>query len=283
MIIIKEAAALKLQLEKLKLQNKTIGFVPTMGALHKGHISLINTAKQHCDIVVCSIFVNPTQFNNSTDFEKYPITIDNDVALLKECNCDVLFLPSVQEIYPNGTTNLIKYELGFIETVYDGEFRPGHFQGVCNVVQRLFEIVQPNFAYFGQKDYQQCMVITKLVQIMGWDKKLKLHLCATLREKDGLAMSSRNMRLSNDARQIAPVIYQTLQLIQQHIAVGSLEKLIQNAKEMLLQKGFTPDYIDIADALTLEPITYWDGQQKLVCLVAAFINDVRLIDNMVLN
>jgi pantoate--beta-alanine ligase len=283
MIVIKDIATLLSSLNNLKLLGKTIGFVPTMGALHNGHISLIATAKTQCHIVVCSIFVNPTQFNNTTDFEKYPITIEQDTELLKENNCDILFLPAVNEIYPDGTTHLKQYDLGFIETVYDGAFRPGHFQGVCNVVERLFRIVRPHKAFFGLKDYQQCMVITKLVQIMGWEQHITLQLCDTLRETDGLAMSSRNVRLMPEARKIAPIIYQTLQNIKQNIKTGSLLQLTNDANQALINNGLQPDYIDIADAQTLAPIADWNGKQKLVCLVAAFLGEVRLIDNMVLN
>jgi pantoate--beta-alanine ligase len=283
MLIITEAAALSLHIKTLKSENKTIGLVPTMGALHQGHISLIDIAKMHCDVVVCSIFVNPTQFNNASDFEKYPITIAQDKLLLAAAHCDILFLPSVNEIYKNGTINLKQYDLGFIETVYDGAFRPGHFQGVCNVVEHLFRIVTPHQAFFGLKDYQQCMVITKLVQLMGWQQQLQLQLCNTLREKDGLAMSSRNMRLSAAARKIAPIVYKTMEYIKQNIQTGDLKNLLSNAHKMLTNQGLQPDYIDIADALTLAPVNNWDGKQKIVCLVAAFLTDVRLIDNMVLN
>ncbi len=283
MILIKETVALKEYIVKAKLASKRVGFVPTMGALHEGHISLINTAKAANDLVVCSIFVNPTQFNNTKDFEKYPITIEKDVALLHDAGCDILFLPSVKEIYPTGTQVLKHYDLGFIETVYDGAFRPGHFQGVCNVVQLLFEIVTPHQAYFGLKDYQQCMVIQKLVTIMQWQDQIKLHFCNTLRESDGLAMSSRNMRLTEAERQTAPIIYKTLLWVKKTITTGPLSPILNEARNTLMGKGLQPDYLDIADASTLEPVLVWDGKQQLVCLVAAFLNEVRLIDNMRLN
>lgn len=283
MILFKEVAALQKKLEYYVTLGKTISFVPTMGALHFGHVSLIQIAKKENAIIVASIFVNPTQFNNTTDFEKYPNTISSDVVLLEKEGCDILFLPSVKEIYPNGTKKLNKFDLGFIETVYDGAFRPGHFQGVCNVVQRLFEIVKPNNAYFGLKDYQQCMVISKLVQLMGWQNRLQLHFCETQREADGLAMSSRNMRLQSQDKVIAPTIYQTLLYVKEHIKQGDVSALLIKVKHFLTEKGFKNDYVDIADAYTLEPIIHWDGKQKIVCLVAVFLNEVRLIDNMVLN
>jgi pantoate--beta-alanine ligase len=283
MISIKESRELNKKIVALKNEGKTIGFVPTMGALHPGHISLIKTAKQKSDIVVCSIFVNPTQFNNAADFEKYPITLDNDIHLLHQAGCDIVFLPTVNDIYADGTTNLNHYQLGFLETVYDGAFRPGHFQGVCNVVERLFRIVAPNHAFFGLKDYQQCMVISKLVSIMNWEEQLQLHFCDTLREANGLAMSSRNMRLSEKERQEAGIIYELLSYTKANITPANITTLQKNATEKLAQKGYTIDYFDIADAQDLAPITNWDGKQKIVCLVAVFVGQVRLIDNMRLN
>jgi pantoate--beta-alanine ligase len=280
MILVKQTTTLQQHIAKAKTKGHNIGFVPTMGALHLGHISLITNAKKENDLVISSIFINPTQFNNAKDFEKYPITIEKDIELLHDSGCDILFLPSVAEVYPNGTQSLQHYDLGFIETVYDGAFRPGHFQGVCNVVQRLFEIVTPHHAYFGLKDYQQCMIIQKLVQLMQWQDVVQLHFCETLRETDGLAMSSRNMRLNVADRKIAPIIYQTLKWIKENIQKGDTRLLLTQAKDMLTSSGLLPDYIDIANATTLEPITIWDGKESLVCLVAAFLNEVRLIDNM---
>ncbi len=283
MLVIKKSEDLHSLISTYKNEGKKIGFVPTMGALHIGHISLINTSNLQNDITICSIFVNPTQFNNVKDFEKYPITIDKDTKLLKEANCAILFLPTVLDIYPSGIQKLNHYDLGFIETVYDGEFRPGHFQGVCNVVQRLFEITIPHQAYFGLKDYQQCMVINKLLELLKWQSNIILHFCTTLREADGLAMSSRNTRLSIDDRQIAPIIYETLQFVKTNVKEGSLLPLMQLAKDKLIAKNFKIDYIDIANAITLEPINTWDGKKKLVCVAAAFLNEVRLIDNLIIN
>jgi pantoate--beta-alanine ligase len=264
-------------------RHSSIGFVPTMGALHQGHLSLIALSKAANDITVCSIFVNPTQFNNRQDFEKYPITIEADIALLHDAGADVLFLPGTEDIYPNGTVLAQPYALGTLETLLDGHHRPGHFQGVCQVVQRLFEIIEPQQAYFGQKDYQQCMVISRLVAIMGWQNRLQLHFGPTLREPDGLAMSSRNRRLNASERAIAPVIYQTLCFIKKNLAAGDLTALAHNAYEKLVSAGLRPDYVSIAHAQTLEPCLQWDGRSPLVALVAAFLNEVRLIDNMPLS
>lgn len=260
----------------------SMGFVPTMGALHQGHISLIEASKAENDLTVCSIFVNPTQFNDTKDFEKYPATIETDIEKLEAAGCDVLFLPAVSEIYPQGTQLLKHYNLGFLETVLDGKFRPGHFQGVCQVVERLLQIVKPTQLYLGQKDYQQCMVISKLIDLMGWGNKMKINICPTLREADGLAMSSRNMRLNKDDRIKAVAIYQCLNHLKENIKPGNLQYLKEMAVKKLEQNGFKPDYISIADAYSLEEIVNWDGHQKPVALIAAFLNEVRLIDNMVL-
>lgn len=281
MLLFKKAEELSAWLIKSTGPGKPCCFVPTMGALHTGHISLINSAREKKGICVCSIFVNPTQFNDPKDFEKYPHTIESDIDQLELAGCDVLFLPSVQEIYPNGLQQLQHYELGYIETLLEGKFRPGHFQGVCQVVDRLLSIVQPHFLFLGQKDYQQCMIIKKMVELTG--KKTELIICPTLREADGLAMSSRNMRLSETERKEAVKISETLSFIRQEIRNGYVDDLRQRASDYLNAEGFRVDYVAIADADTLEPVEIWDGQKPLVALVAAFLHEVRLIDNMLIN
>lgn len=283
MRIFKKPAALREFLDRKSIEQKTIGFVPTMGALHAGHLSLVNEANKQNDIVLSSIFINPTQFNDPEDFKKYPVTIEKDISMLESASCDLLFLPSVDDIYPNGTNNLKHYKLGFLETVLEGKFRPGHFQGVCQVMHRLLEIVLPNDLYLGQKDYQQCMVIKKLIDLIGLDKKIKVNICATLREDDGLAMSSRNTRLTVGDRVTATTISAALRYIKENIRQGDTTRIKEEAKKMLLQKGFKTDYVEIANADTLELIQDWDGKQKIVALAAAFLNDVRLIDNMAIN
>jgi pantoate--beta-alanine ligase len=280
MIIFRQAAAISRYLNGVVGSGKTIGFVPTMGALHQGHLSLIEAAKSGNDCSVCSIFVNPTQFNNATDFAKYPITIANDINLLEAFGCAVLFLPDVAEIYPNGTALSTPYPLGDLEKVLEGQYRPGHFQGVCQVVERLLRIVQPQRLYLGGKDYQQCRVIQKLVALK--DLPVSIEVCPTLREADGLAMSSRNMRLSPEARLRASAIFDTLQFLQQQLAPGELTPLIEEATTTLTEKGFEVDYIAFADAQSLTPRSVWDGQSAIVALIAAFCDGVRLIDNMVL-
>jgi pantoate--beta-alanine ligase len=278
MILFKKQAAISEFLHQKTKTGHTIGFVPTMGALHKGHISLIDNCKKTCDITVSSIFVNPTQFNDKSDYEKYPVTISKDINMLEEAGCDVLFLPSAAEIYPAGTQNLRLYNLGYLETVLEGQYRPGHFQGVCQVVHLLLQIVQPQQLFLGQKDYQQCMVIKKMIELTGLTTSVTV--CNTLRETDGLAMSSRNMRLTPQEREKATIISSTLNFIKREIKPGNIDDLKERALNHLKAEGFTPDYVEVADANTLEIINNWNGQTKLVALIAAFLNHVRLIDNM---
>lgn len=267
----------------LKDKVESTGFVPTMGALHSGHISLIHTSKEANTYTVCSIFVNPVQFNDPKDYEKYPITIDKDILMLERAGCDILFLPSVNEIYPQGVEQQEKYELGYLETVLEGKYRPGHFQGVCMVMDRLLEIVTCSNLYIGQKDYQQCMVIKKLVELKGLQESLNVNICPTLREKDGLAMSSRNMRLNETERAKAVTIYNALEYLKNNCTPGNLSSIKFKAEQMLTENGFKPDYIEIADADNLSEINDWNGKTKIVALIAAFLNEVRLIDNMILN
>ncbi|HET9434765.1 MAG TPA: pantoate--beta-alanine ligase [Chitinophagaceae bacterium] len=283
MIIFKKPKDLRDLLEKKRYEQSRIGFTPTMGALHAGHLSLVNDAKKQNDVVVCSIFVNPTQFNDPEDFRKYPVTIEKDILMLEDAGCDVLFLPLVQDIYPSGTNHLMHYELGFLETVLEGKFRPGHFQGVCQIMHRLLEIVLPDNLYLGQKDYQQYLVIKKLIELIGLHNKVEITLCPTLREEDGLAMSSRNSRLLPAERIKATTIFTSLRYIKENLNPGNTKKIKDAAKEMLLHNGFRTDYIEIADANTLELVEDWNGKQKIVVLAAAFINNVRLIDNLEVN
>jgi pantoate--beta-alanine ligase len=257
----------------------TIGFVPTMGALHKGHLSLINKSKSAENLTVCSIFVNPTQFNNPDDFQKYPITIEEDIKLLEMNGCDILFLPSYSEIYPHDF--LAKnYELGLIETSLEGAYRPGHFQGVCMVVEILLRIVDCDTLYLGQKDLQQCLIIKKLLELENIHSKLVIS--ETIREENGLAMSSRNKRLTHEEQKKAGVIFQALNYIKQNIQLATIDELKFNATNLLSQNGLEKDYIEITN-LNLTPIQNWDGIEKIVALTAVTLNGVRLIDNMILN
>jgi pantoate--beta-alanine ligase len=281
MILFKKATDINSYLQQSSKLGNSIGFVPTMGALHHGHISLINTSKQACAVTVCSIFVNPTQFNDVKDFDNYPTTIEKDIDALEKAGCDVLFLPSVLEMYPAGTTNAKNYDLGYLETVLEGKYRPGHFQGVCLVVNRLLNIIAADELYLGQKDYQQCMVIKRLVDLE--QIKTTINICPTLREPGGLAMSSRNIRLSADEKKQALKIFETLSYLKNNIKPGNLSELKQAAANNLTNAGFKVDYVEIADAGNLEIIEQWNGNRKLVAVVAAFSGEVRLIDNMRLN
>ncbi|MGB5030420.1 MAG: pantoate--beta-alanine ligase [Chitinophagaceae bacterium] len=283
MIIFKKTRDLHKWLEAQRLAGISIGFVPTMGALHTGHLSLIESSIKANPVTVCSIFVNPTQFNDPKDFEKYPITIEKDIELLANAGCDILFLPSVKEIYPDELSPSLKYDLGYLERILEGKFRPGHFQGVCMVVHRLLEIVMPDNFYLGQKDYQQCMVIKKLIALIGLSNAILVNICPTLREPDGLAMSSRNVRLNEDERIKATAIFRNLSFIKENLTTVDLKGLKETAFKNLSEAGFNVDYIEIADANDLSIIDDWDGQKKLVALAAAFMKEVRLIDNILLN
>jgi pantoate--beta-alanine ligase len=285
MIIFKYADQLARYIEQQKSAGKQIGFVPTMGALHNGHIALIDQSKKATAVTVCSIFVNPTQFNNPNDYQLYPKTIEQDIVKLEAAGCHALFLPAIAEMYPQGTANLEQYDLGYLETVLEGKYRPGHFQGVCQVMNRLLKMVQAHKLFMGQKDYQQCMVVNRLLQLM--QSPTELITCPTLREADGLAMSSRNMRLSPEDRQKATTIFKCLMLIKQECNQGVMWPVIkEKATRLLTDAGFRIDYVELADAHTLQPATATMAtiyQGPRVALIAAFLNDVRLIDNMLLN
>ena len=282
MIITRNLAELQEQIDLFRNQKRTIGFVPTMGALHQGHLSLIEASRVTTNVTVCSIFVNPAQFNDPKDFEKYPKTIDNDLAFLKEASTDLVFLPTVNDIYPGGFAHLEHYDLGYLETILEGHYRPGHFQGVCQVMSRLMQLVAPDDLFMGQKDYQQCMVISKLLHLLNMTA-VRFHICPTVREEDGLAMSSRNLRLNDQERKRAIAISEALQYVKKEIHTGDLTNLEIQAASLLSSKGFKVDYFEIAKADNLELIHEWDGKTKLVALTAAFLNQVRLIDNMLLN
>jgi len=255
------------------------GFIPTMGALHNGHISLINQSKKDSCFTISSIFVNPTQFNNPADFEKYPNTLSLDINKLEAAGCDLLFIPSHAEIYPDDFV-APHYNLGFIETVYEGKYRPGHFQGVCMVVHRLLEIFNPDILYLGQKDYQQCMVLEKLISLIHSTTKIKI--CPTLREPDGLAMSSRNIRLSPEQRIKAAELSKALRWLKENIKKGDVRPMLNSGIEQLEKNGFSVDYFATANASTLEEVNNWNGQLKIVAIVAAYLGEIRLIDNLLI-
>lgn len=278
MILFKTINELRKYIINKRSSHTNVGFVPTMGALHTGHLSLIRASKKTSRLTVCSIFVNPTQFNDPSDYQQYPVTIEQDIRLLEQEGCDLLFLPTVEEIYPKNVQKK-NYTLGALENYLEGKYRPGHFQGVCQVVDRLLDIVTPDQLFLGRKDYQQCMVIAELIRQTG--KQTILQIVPTMREPSGLAMSSRNMRLSEPDKEKATAIYQALQWIKTNITPGPLDHLMIQAEKMVMDAGFSKvDYISIADARSLEPIEQWDGQSPLVALAAAFIAGIRLIDNI---
>ena len=280
MHIIRQTADISAYLQKERRSGKKCGFIPTMGALHQGHLSLVNSARKENELVVCSIFVNPTQFNDPKDFELYPKTLENDIYLLEKANCDVLFLPSTEQIYPPGKVHNEWYDLGVLESVLEGKYRPGHFQGVCQVVQRLIHIIEPEQLYIGQKDYQQCMVIKKLLSLTGVCTNIVI--CSTLREPGGLAMSSRNMRLSADEKEKAAGIFEALSYIAQNIQPGTLEDMLAAAGNILSRHELRADYVEIATTEDLRLINNWNGHTEIVALIAAYVGNVRLIDNIIL-
>lgn len=230
-------------------------------------------------MVVCSVFVNPTQFNDKEDYKHYPITTAADTKMLEDAACDVLFLPDVAEMYPDGETGTPTFSFGYLETILEGAQRPGHFKGVGQIVNRLLDIVQPQRLYLGQKDYQQCAVIKNLLEITG-KQQIELVICATMREQDGLAMSSRNRRLTDPQRTLAATIYQCLVSIQAKKGQDSFIKVQEQCIELLKDKGFEPEYVELATE-DLQLLEDYQPEMKMVALIAARIGGVRLIDNMV--
>lgn len=258
----------------LRLDNKTIGFVPTMGALHKGHLTLMQRAKDENDILIVSVFVNPIQFNNPEDLEKYPRDIDADSNKLESIGCDYLFYPKAEEVYAQEPTE--EFDFGNLDKVMEGEQRPGHFRGVAIIVSRLFNWINPNKAYFGEKDFQQLTIIKAMVNNL--DLGVEIVACPIVREEDGLAMSSRNQRLSSSAREIAPRINAILRKsysLSENISISQIKSFVIN--EFKLVKDFELEYFEIVDAKTLEPITQRTENGVVGC-VALWLDGVRLID-----
>lgn len=269
--------SLQKELAKHRQAGKSIGFVPTMGALHQGHLALMQQAKAANDFLVVSIFVNPIQFNNPADLEKYPRTLEQDKTLLQEVSCDILFAPDVKEMYPEPDKTV--YQFGKLATVMEGAFRPGHFNGVSVVVKKLFEIVSPDKAYFGEKDYQQLAIIQALVK--QFNIPVTIVPCPTVRENDGLAMSSRNVRLSAEERTIAPNIYSILKKaasLRNVLSPEEMEKYAQKAFNEI--KAFDLEYVSIADDTDLQPFKHWNDVTGARIFVALELGSVRLIDNI---
>lgn len=258
-------------------QQSSVGLVPTMGALHQGHLELVKAARAENDLVVCSIFVNPTQFNNPDDLSAYPRTLEADCRLLESVGCDIVFAPSVEEMYPYPLD--LSLNFGILETVMEGAFRPGHFNGVGIVVSKFFNLIQPHRAYFGQKDLQQTAIIKSLIRNLSYP--IELRICPTVRESDGLAMSSRNVRLTPEERSIAPTIYRILNECKTALLEGTpVEVALKNARDAFSQQpAFRLEYIELVDADTLKPLNE-TGKANALC-VAVHLGNVRLIDNIV--
>jgi pantoate--beta-alanine ligase len=281
MRIIQTISGLRNALQSLPVFSQQLAFAPTMGALHQGHINLVLAAKAAANTVVVSIFVNPTQFNDPSDFAKYPKSLEADIDMLEAAGTDILFIPNVDEMYPNGLENGPHYPLGQLETLLEGAYRPGHYQGVCRIVHQLLDVVKPGQLYMGQKDFQQCMVIQHMLGHL--QMPVALHIVPTMREPDGLAMSSRNRRLTTENRVKAVTIFEQLNWIVQASNTMPFRQLEEEASRQLLAAGFGPvDYISIARAATLEPAENYRQDEQLVVLAAAFLGEIRLIDNMLL-
>ena len=276
MIVINTKSALQNAVGEYKAKGKQVGLVPTMGALHRGHLELIKQAREENDIVVCSIFVNPIQFNNQEDLEKYPRFPEQDIAFIQDF-CDICFMPSVEEMYPSAPTE--KYDFGALEQVMEGAMRPGHFNGVCIVVNRLFELVTPDRAYFGKKDYQQLVIIQHLVKSLHLN--IDIRPVEIVRDVDGLALSSRNKRLSAQARKEAPFIYRTLQTAKdnsRYLNPQELQTWID--KQFAANKHFQLEYARIVNADTLQTIADYNECPSVIICVTAWLDNVRLIDNI---
>ncbi|MCO5231140.1 MAG: pantoate--beta-alanine ligase [Chitinophagales bacterium] len=265
--------------DNCRISNKTIGFVPTMGALHMGHISLVQQAQKNVDNVIASIFINPTQFNNKDDFKNYPSTIDQDIELLIQYGCNAVFIPTVDEIYGQYDYQPFTVDLGDLGNIFEGEKRPGHFDGVIEILHILFELLQPNQVYMGLKDYQQVMVVEKLLQ--NNDVPIQLIKCATIREKDGLAISSRNKRLSPEERETALNLFKSMSEIKEKYPFSDISILKKSYFNQLNSiDNIEVEYIDIVDSQTLKSINSWNPPGKNLILIAAFVGKVRLIDNL---
>ncbi|MCW3071948.1 MAG: Pantothenate synthetase [Bacteroidetes bacterium] len=294
MIIFTRVQELQDHLDIVQNQQKTIGFVPTMGALHEGHLALVEISKKDNDISVCSIFVNPTQFNDLSDLAKYPRTLEKDSRMLESVDCDILFAPEISEMYTEaelelkrqnvedkGWTNGKTVDFGQLDRVMEGTQRPGHFNGVAQVVSKLFRIVRPNRAYFGQKDFQQLAIIRSMAKQL--ELPVEIIGCPIVREKDGLAMSSRNVRLTETERAVAPLISKTLFKVKEMKADHSIAELKAFAETELRSEPLMQlEYFEIVDAETLQPVNDYKDAKNVVACIALKLGNVRLIDNIIL-
>lgn len=280
MKIIKTVSQLQKEVQKLREQGKSIGFTPTLGALHSGHLTLVNRMMKENDIGIVSIYVNPTQFNVKSDLDKYPRTIKADAAKLKKAKLDILFTPSNSEVYPKGLRTKVKIDFKGLDTRMEGKFRPGHFEGVCQVVKRLLDIVTPDKLYMGQKDFQQFTIIQHMINMLKMP--VKLVVCDIVREKHGLAMSSRNERLSKKARKEADLIIQTLKWVKRNRNKYTAKELRTRAMKKMNVPGFDPEYVSIINGDTLKDIRKMEAHKYVVACTAVWTEEVRLIDNLIL-
>ena len=280
MFVFKTVSELQQYLNSRRANGEQIGFAPTMGALHLGHLDLMRHSKAQNACTVCSICVNPTQFNDPKDLEKYPRTPEKDLAMLESVGTEVVFMPAVEEIYPPGLDLALQLDLNPLDQVMEGAFRPGHFQGMAQVVKRLLDIVQPDRLYMGQKDFQQFSIVGYLIQKM--QLPVELVMVPTVRESDGLAMSSRNVRLSPEQRQAAPIIYRTLEWAKSQLGLQAIAEIETAALQRLNLPDFRPEYFQIVDGKTLKPIINPTEHDWIVACVATWVGEVRLIDNLAL-
>ncbi len=280
MYLFKKVKNLQDFIDQKRKEGKSVGFAPTMGALHEGHLSLIAASNKDNDLTVCSIFVNPTQFNDTSDLDKYPRTAAKDIELLTKADTDILFMPPVEEVYPPGIETELVLDFGDLTTVMEGFFRPGHFDGMAQVVKRLLDIVRPDHLYMGQKDYQQFSIVQDMIRQL--ELGIKITACPIIREDDGLAMSSRNVRLEENLRPHTTILYKTLVTTKEQIHSSPVEELKENAMKAMNLKGFKPEYFEIVDAKTLKNVENIKNHESVVACTAVWVGDVRIIDNMIL-
>lgn len=281
MQVIQDPKMLRSEIAKLRQQGAQVSFVPTMGNLHQGHLTLVKQGQCRASVSVVSIFVNPMQFNNASDLANYPKTLAEDCAKLEKAGVDIIFTPSIEVIYPNGIDSQTFVEVPGVSDCLEGELRPGHFRGVSTIVAKLFNLVQPDFACFGEKDFQQLSVIKKMVSDLAMP--IEIIPVATIREPSGLALSSRNNKLSADEKLIAPKIAEIMNRLGQNVQLNpeSFKQLIKDAGQKLDQLGFKTDKIHVVDPITLAPLN--TASKQAVVLMAAFLGETRLIDNLVVN
>lgn len=280
MYFFKTTEGLQRHINQNKSSNQKIGFVPTMGALHQGHLSLIQQSQSVCSHTICSVFVNPTQFNESSDLQKYPRTPAKDVELLTMVGTDILFMPQVSEVYPNGTANNLAIDFQGLDQVMEGKFRPGHFEGVAQVVHRLLELTKPDVLFMGQKDFQQCAIVGRMIEALSLD--IELYVCPIVRDDSGLALSSRNVRLSPQGKEQALILSKSLQEAKVTLEKESVQSIVDTVKTQFSESTAELEYFEIVDGRSLQPVADEKDTDFIVACVAAWVDGVRLIDNMIL-